>query len=150
MWLSWLLFSLRGRIRRRDWWVGVLALNLLYIVGTAVLVGRAGGELPADEPSAAETALSLLLVWPAVAMGVKREHDRDRSGWMAVLFSGLAPALFVVSQGVAGTPDWLLIATGLLALAGLAWSVFALGFRDGTPEHNRFGPSPKRFDPPDA
>lgn len=148
MWISWLLFSLRGRIRRRDWWIGVLALNGLYLLGTAVLVGRAGGELLSDGPaSPAETALSLLLIWPATAMGVKREHDRDRSGWMAMLMSGAAPGLFTLASAFA-VPGWALIVLGLFALAGLVWSVLVLGILDGTAGDNRFGPSPKRLDPP--
>ncbi|RYF93219.1 MAG: MFS transporter, partial [Caulobacteraceae bacterium] len=54
------------------------------------------------------------LVWPLVAIGVKRCHDRGRSGW------------------------WLLAA--LVPVLGWAWLIWDLGLRPGVAGANGFGP----------
>ncbi len=60
---------------------------------------------------------SLLLLWPRLAIGVKRCHDRDKSGW------------------------WLLLAC--IPIIGWIWLFIEFGLLDGTPGSNKYGPSPK-------
>jgi uncharacterized membrane protein YhaH (DUF805 family) len=60
--------------------------------------------------------VNLLLLWPAVAVSVKRWHDRNRSGW------------------------WILI--NLLPIIGWAWALIENGLLRGTAGPNRFGADP--------
>lgn len=106
-----MFFGLRGRASRRDFWLyGVAALLGLGLVGNALL-GIAGVE-----PLHAERLVNLLLVWPAVAISVKRWHDRNRAGW------------------------WVLI--NLLPVVGWLWALIDNGFIRGTAGPNRYGDDP--------
>jgi uncharacterized membrane protein YhaH (DUF805 family) len=106
-----IFFSFKGRIARRIWWLyGVAALLGLYVLGVALL--RIGG-MP---PNPANTLMNLLLLWPALAVSVKRWHDRNKSGW------------------------WVLV--NLIPLVGWLWGLVENGFLRGTPGPNRFGDEP--------
>ena len=73
---SRLFFSFTGRIDRATYWrVGVVGLLVVGLTLVALL--RIAG-LSAER---AEGVVNLLLSWPAIAISVKRWHDRDRSGW---------------------------------------------------------------------
>lgn len=118
--LDYMLMPLRkyaqfqGRSRRAEyWWYAlftfavsiVLALIDIAVFGTAAGgVGILGGLF----------ALATLV--PSIAVGVRRLHDTDRSGW------------------------WLLIA--LIPLIG-AIVLIVFFVMDGAPGENKFGPSPK-------
>lgn len=106
----WQLYlGVRGRVGRRVFWVwGVLALLVVGMVLIALL------EIAGLGPERAEQVANLLIAWPAIAVAVKRWHDRDRSGW------------------------WVLIA--LVPVVGAIWALIANGFLSGTPGPNRFGP----------
>lgn len=108
-WRIWL--DPRGRVGRRGFWVhGVLQLTLLALV--LRLLGDVA-RLPQDQ---ADEWISLLLVWPTVAVSAKRWHDRDRSGW------------------------WVLVL--LIPVVGVIWLLADNGFVRGTPGPNRFGAEP--------
>lgn len=101
----------RGRIPRRTFWLyGVLALLGLGLLLSALL-SIAG--MPSRH---AEALVNLLLLWPGIAVSVKRWHDRDRSGW------------------------WVLIV--LIPVVGWLWALIDNGFLRGTPGPNRFGQPP--------
>ena len=59
----------------------------------------------------------LALLWPSLALQVKRWHDRDKSGWFVLV--------------------------NLIPFIGWLWTLIECGFLDGTQGPNRFGPSPK-------
>jgi uncharacterized membrane protein YhaH (DUF805 family) len=108
-----ILLDPRGRASRRTFWLwGVAALLGLGALGQALL-GIAG--MKSDQ---AERVVSLLLLWPAIAVSVKRWHDIDRSG------------------------SWVLVA--FVPVIGWLWLLFANGALPGTPGPNRFGPPPPR------
>ncbi|WP_192459344.1 DUF805 domain-containing protein [Musicola keenii] len=71
-------FSFRGRTGRRDFWLW-MAIWLALTVGLFMLAGA--GLLNT------QTAAFMLvaLIWPTAAVLVKRLHDRDKSGWWALL-----------------------------------------------------------------
>ena len=137
------LFSFDGRMRRSEYWLisiglgvvkGVLALFLVFVIG----------GFSKENNEFARAAIDLLFLWPAVALMVKRGHDRNRS----LAYSVVALSLFLVlgvGIGVAGAME----REDLLAFAGFAAIALALyllidyGFMDGTPGRNRYGPSPK-------
>ena len=106
-----IFFSLDGRLSRRQFWLyGVLALLGAALLGH-LLLGIA--RVP---PKTADLVVNLLLLWPAIAVSVKRWHDRDKSGW------------------------WVLL--NLLPVIGWLWALIDNGFLAGTDGPNRFGPSP--------
>ena len=77
-----LLFSFRGRINRAKYWLAVL----IYVIYLSVLWSIAfwqaleGGAFVA-------LALFALPIWVSgFAVGIKRLHDRDKSGWWVLLF----------------------------------------------------------------
>jgi uncharacterized membrane protein YhaH (DUF805 family) len=118
MTLLQLLFGFQGRIRRSQYWLSVLGGTVgLSVLATAAIALMGSG---ADSLSGVGMVLLGLIVtlstWMGLALGVKRCHDRDRSG--AFMALGLVPLVSF----------WLLI---------------ELGFLDGTPGPNRYGPSPK-------
>jgi uncharacterized membrane protein YhaH (DUF805 family) len=105
---SRMLFSLRGRIGRRSWWLwGVLALIAFVIYATVLL------RVLGFSARQTDVAVNLLVLWPAIAVSVKRWHDRDKSGW------------------------WVLVS--LLPLVGLVWALIQNGLLRGTPGPNRYG-----------
>jgi uncharacterized membrane protein YhaH (DUF805 family) len=109
--LTDIFFRAQGRLSRRSFWLyGVavlLALNLLLVL----LLGIAGLA-----PERAEALANLLLVWPAVAVSIKRWHDRDKSAW------------------------WVLVA--LVPVVGWLWMLVDNGCMRGTAGPNRYGPDP--------
>jgi uncharacterized membrane protein YhaH (DUF805 family) len=107
--LTWLLLSPRGRIGRRTWWIWSVVAMLGLGLYLTVLLRVAG--LSAQ---GAETAVDMLLLWPVVALSIKRWHDRDKSGW------------------------WVLVV--LLPLIGWLWAGIENGLRRGSEGANRYGP----------
>jgi len=88
-------------------------LGLLGLGLAAVALLRIAG-LSAER---ADNAVNLLLAWPAIAISVKRWHDRDRAGW------------------------WVLI--NVLPLIGWLWAFVDNAFVPGSAQANRFGPPPR-------
>ena len=86
------LTEFRGRLRRRDFWLGLLILLLIEI---ALSFGFAGLMRPTGATPSENVALWLafaILLWGSAALIIKRLHDRDKSALWYPLF-GLAPAL---------------------------------------------------------
>lgn len=112
------LFSFQGRLRRRDYWLLSFLLFGVVIV-IFMLAGALGVNFAQDsgEATLLQLVVSLILLWPSLALGVKRCHDRNQSG------------------------RWLLME--LIPLVGGLWALINLGILDGTQGPNRFGPSPK-------
>jgi uncharacterized membrane protein YhaH (DUF805 family) len=76
----------------------------------------------------------------AFAVGIKRLHDRNKSGWWILLFY-LAPS---VLSGIADTSEQPMAAVvlGLASLVISIWGLVELGFLRGTVGPNQYGPDP--------
>jgi len=141
-----LLLSPKGRIARGSFWLGILILVVLnMLLSTIPVLGAAAG---------------LILLWPQIALYMKRLHDFGWSGWLLLLpfsVSALGVGLLIANAGPAlgsaKTPEQaqaLLLSpamrTPLIGLeAALAVGfVFLLwvGLTKGDAKANRFGPAP--------
>ena len=81
-----LFTSFDGRIPRGSFWLGILGIIVasfaaIFILG-AIFAGM--GSVPSIIP----LIISLLLLYPAVAISVKRLHDRNKPAmpWIAIFF----------------------------------------------------------------
>ena len=104
-----LFFQFDGRINRAKWWLGVVGLWVAQGIIFAIF-GRS------DAGFTIAGLIYLLLLWPLLAIYVKRFHDRDKSGW------------------------WVLI--GLIPIIGFFWLLIELGMLEGTAGPNQYGPDP--------
>ena len=123
------LFSFQGRLRRRDYWIGVLILFVVSVVLNSIVgmmfpptivVSGSNTTMNMNAFSGmmgASSLVSLIMLWPSIALGVKRCHDRGKSGFWCLLV--------------------------LIPIIGWLWWLIDLGILDGTPGPNQFGPSPK-------
>jgi uncharacterized membrane protein YhaH (DUF805 family) len=125
-----LLASLNGRIGRLAYWLGTLGVwattgvALWLAMQLADIRARSLLSIPhatvgvANVPAAQIVVLFGLLGlvffgWAGLALGVKRWHDRNKSGW------------------------WVLI--GLIPVVGQLWTLVECGLLPGTRGGNRFG-----------
>ncbi len=67
-----------GRARRKEYWMFVL-INFLVAVGLGIAEGLAGTN------GLISNLYSLAVLVPGIAVGVRRMHDTDRSGWWLLL-----------------------------------------------------------------
>ena len=108
---AWLFFSFEGRINRRKFWLGIVILWavvwILALLAAAANSGFLWGLI---------SVLSVLLIWPSLALSIKRWHDRNKSGW------------------------WILI--GLIPIIGGIWVLVETGFLPGTIGPNEYGLDP--------
>jgi uncharacterized membrane protein YhaH (DUF805 family) len=125
--ISTLLFSFEGRIRRLHYWlvsIGVGAVasvigGVLFSFSGMIVMTAAGPIWHAPNPIAGVLLLALYAaeIWIGLALGAKRCHDRDKSAWFLLI--------------------------SLIPFLGALWLLIELGFLDGTPGPNKYGPSPK-------
>jgi uncharacterized membrane protein YhaH (DUF805 family) len=146
-------FSPRERISRSQYWLKYFLprFGIIVILRLAALVhGEAAHE------GAFITVLNLFYLaalWPSIAALVKRMHDRDRSGWLVLMFyipvflggifGGLA--VYLVETGDIHDGNQLAI-LGAIVLGGAAligiWFFIEFGCMRGTIGANRYGADP--------
>jgi uncharacterized membrane protein YhaH (DUF805 family) len=125
--IVWLLTSFEGRINRAKWWLGLLILVIVqWIIWYIVSMTMGVNMMTANDPAQMEqmmTAIgipvgiiSLIFLYPTLALYTKRWHDRGKSGW------------------------WTLII--LIPLIGGIWALIELGILRGTVGPNQYGPDP--------
>ena len=135
----------KGRIGRKAFWLAVLPILAVDVAVYLLLVPNGFDDTvlePWDRAQALSALLSLLLLWPLVAVTAKRLHDRNQSGlWGAGYW--LLLTLYDLSEVALGTTAFhhhgaILI----LVLLGSVVIVVEAGLRRGTAGPNRFGPDP--------
>lgn len=109
--LQQMLFSFSGRLNRQPYWL----FGFGAAVATGALSGTLGAVLPEVLALPGVLVLSAASLWIGLALGVKRAHDRGRSGWFILLF--------------------------FIPLLNL-WPAIELYFLRGSVGQNAFGPDP--------
>lgn len=148
MTLTDFFLSPHGRISRQEYWLGLLALMALTVVGATVFGfdGMTSQNGKVRLPSLASTVWSLLFAWPSAAISIKRFNDRDWSSWIGYAL-GASMAAFVVANyyGYLLDPDVMDPVEKLVMVAaaiGFLWALFENGFQRGTYGDNRYGADP--------
>ena len=121
------LFTFRGRLNRAAFWRIKIFVALLNLVGHLLvlpMLARPPHGLALHQQVQAMGAgpilillvLAIVVCWIAFSAGVRRWHDRDKSGW------------------------WILIL--FIPVVGFVWYAIECGFLPGTTGANRYGPDP--------
>lgn len=122
------LFSFDGRLNRAKFWLILIATDIAVFVLLGILVAVTGGSMTMGEDGSMPTmgggvignlialVIFVAAVWIGFAVGVKRYHDRGKSGW------------------------WVLIV--LVPVIGGLWYLIECGFLRGTIGPNAYGPDP--------
>jgi len=109
---TWFLFSFKGRISRKPFWI----FNLIIFIG-GILLGmftEVSGDI--HELSKSQIMFMIWILWPSIAVQAKRWHDIDKSAlWVFINF---------------------------IPLIGPIWALVENGFVRGTRGPNRFGLDP--------
>ena len=136
-----LLFSFQGRINRAKFWLAVLICCIfgVAVVGTAITLTS---SVTALNNVALLTAIPIVV--SAIAVGVKRLHDRNKDSWWLIVFYG-GSLLSTVANGF--FPDADSLPTGIallqyLSFAVFIWALVELGCLRGTISGNRYGGDP--------
>ena len=106
-----LLFSFEGRIPRRKYWLASLVMMVTMLIPFGIVM--------AVDNTAAMIVLVVLclpMIYVSFAVGAKRWHDRNKSGW------------------------WNLI--GMIPYVGSIWVFIECGCMRGTKGPNNYGPDP--------
>ena len=83
--MSWYLAVLKkyavfsGRARRKEYWMFCL-FNLIIAISLGFVEGLRGIDLGRDR-SVLVSTYQLAIMIPSIAVGVRRMHDSDHSGW---------------------------------------------------------------------
>lgn len=142
------MFSFNGRLRRQHFWI-----SWLILLGVGVVLGW----IPILGP-----LISLVLIWPNLAISVKRLHDMGKTGWLILAPFGINIVLSIVAFGMIGMSAMANAQAfenedpaAIMALMGPALGLFGLmllvnlafllwiGITDSTPGENKYGPNPK-------
>lgn len=91
------------------WVFAFIPANLFVLLAIAF-------DLPARMGAFGFTVAGLLVAWVALAVSVKRCHDRDRPGWFLLIV--------------------------LIPVVGYLWALVELGLMAGTDGDNRYGEDP--------
>lgn len=148
--INWqhLMLSFDGRIRRSHFGIAWLILfGAGFVLGLIPLIG---------------TLVSIALIWPNLAITVKRLHDMGKSGWLAAIPYAVAIVGMIVGFSMMGLGAIMNAEqlenedpAAVLALIGPAFGVFGIialvglgfllwiGLTPEQPGTNRFGPNPK-------
>jgi uncharacterized membrane protein YhaH (DUF805 family) len=142
-----LLLGFEGRISRTQFWIGLVIivaaeLILMWLLGIPFLPT----VMKDVSVRVIEFAIQVVVLYPTVAIAVKRLHDRDKPGIYVLWLVGLTAIIaFTNLFGLTDdprNPGWLDFVLGFCAaVIGLAFLV-ELGFRRGTAGDNRYGPDP--------
>lgn len=147
-----LLTSFDGRIRRGQYWLGVIVLVVVVVILFAVIAMIFGDSSFARLLS---LLITLGLLYPWLALGTKRLADRGQPP-MPKLAIFVAPGLLLTlidtfrigyrtipgfegGEMMPGTPSMII---GFISLGVGIWALIELGILKGDPEANAYGPPP--------
>ncbi len=145
----------KGRAPRAEYWWYTLALIVAAVVISIIesMIGLNGMIWGVYGPLT--VLLWLATVVPSIAVGVRRLHDTNRTGWwmllpiLPYLLAGVLGGAAVAGGGGLGAG---LGVAAIFMFVGFICALVVLVFlvMSGTPGDNRFGPNPYGTSAPDA
>jgi len=150
-----------GRSRRMEYWMWALFQVLLYVGMLVLMMLVAGGAMIGRSPTGAMAAggaamvimglyfvIQLAFIIPGIAVGVRRLHDTNRSGWW--LLAPIVPYIVMavaggmaISSGSVGGGTGAIVMICMAAVFVLAIMLLVFMLLDGTKGPNKYGPDPK-------
>lgn len=130
--LSSLLFTFDGRINRAKYWLAVVLYFVVLVIAAGVMFA-----LPGMIGIILMGIIYLAALVSGIAVGIKRLHDCDKSGWWLLVFYVVPGLLSAAATSMDSS-----IVLNLASLAVSIWAIVQLGFLRGTIGANRFGPDP--------
>ncbi|MBV8824186.1 MAG: DUF805 domain-containing protein [Hyphomicrobiales bacterium] len=146
--LSDYLFSPHGRVNRAKYWLYVVVSIAIIIILVALISlifarqlydPRGGFNFPPGVLVGVGVVYVVLLV-VGIFVGIKRLHDRDKSGWWLLLFYLVPMVLSWISAILSRNGIGVLFALASLIVA--VWALVELGFLRGTAGPNQYGEDP--------
>ena len=139
-----LFFGFSGRIGRAAYWMTALVFAVVSLFAVSpvwLVVFDPNGNVTEAFVVIGLVALVMLAIFlSSIAVGIKRLHDRNKSGWW-MLFFYVLPSVLVVAAELSGDPATITFGTYTSAAIGL-WAFVELGLLRGTEGPNEFGPDP--------
>ena len=141
--MNWgqLFFKFDGRINRALFWIACLVLVAINVV--LIVLGYLMDQSIVFQ--SLNGMLNIVILIASIAVGIKRLHDRNKSGWYLLLFYFL-PGVLAAAGALIGefVEDSTIMATllGLVAVALMVWAFVELGCLRGTVGTNPYGPDP--------
>ena len=135
--------SFDGRFNRARYW-----FTVLWIFGSFLVCALLTGAVVAVLPILAIVLIPVfcVLIYASFANGARRLHDRGKSAWWLLLFTGLPMLLSLPGQIAEHSPDdGARMAGAMFALLGLPFSIWGfieIGCLKGKAGPNRFGEDP--------
>lgn len=80
------LLSPHGRTSRGGYWAFIIGLIIVTVLAMVLdeVLGTGGFEA---ETGVFEAIVSLLAIWPGIAVSVRRFHDRNMTGWWYLILT---------------------------------------------------------------
>ena len=136
-----LFISPSGRINRAKFWIVVLC-NVVFFLAVIGVTMAVSSSL--DTMFRVALIAYIPMIYVGVVSGIKRLHDRNKTGWWVLLFYGaplVLPLVAAVLDGAADTSMGLLLLQ-LVSLIITVWALVELGCLRGTIGQNKYGPDP--------
>lgn len=124
------LFSINGRIGRRDFWIWIG----IWVLAMVVLFSLAGGGMLSLQTAA---FMLVCLLWPTAAVTVKRLHDRGKSGFWALMM--IVAWMLLAGNWVMLTGIWEWAVGRFIPTLIMVMMFIDLGAFVGTQGENKFG-----------
>jgi uncharacterized membrane protein YhaH (DUF805 family) len=157
-------FSPSGRISRSQYWLRFMLPYMVVVFITEIMLAISNKDSGIYiAANVIMTIFYLIVLWPSIAILVKRVHDRNRTGWTILwlfmpamiftimLFVWLGAAIFSAAEGQTvsfsgplGALGVLVIVLGLVVLGINIWFFVEFGCLRGTIGANKYGPDPVR------
>lgn len=137
----YLFTSVEGRISRRTYWLGILAITVVGVPVIALATLLGGGT--------AGAIANLFFLWCGFALSVKRAQDRDRHYFFIAAYFAFVAVITNLSasqakmMGRMATEQQTLL--GVVSILFIGYVIFLfveLGLRRGTVGPNRYGTDP--------
>ena len=107
-----LFISPSGRINRAKFWIAMLVFTVLNLLSTGMVLAVSGNNTLVI----INGIVTLLLAASGILVGIKRLHDRNKSGWWVLLY-WVAPFVMLSIGFAGGLPEIAVNIVGFLALA---------------------------------